>query len=431
MRPFKADKQPRHVTSWGLFIVIALLFGACSPADNPGAPVVEQSLTPTPFQPQNGPSGSFFESWAPPTQSLPSAPLATPTIILEGGGYMSTIYPTLVGALPYAVPAGINPLTGLPPLSPKLLERRPIAVKVTNFPRYVRPQSGLTRADVVFEYYIEDGCTRFIAVFYGNDAERAGPIRSGRFFDEHILRMYHAYLIFKYADDRVEKRLHEPDLKTYLITPGDYSCPPLCQGSNTIDSYNNWFLQTAGLADYVARRGTDNSHQDIRAGFFYSLPPSSDQQAERIFLRYSAYAYSYWEYSPDLHKYARYQEVDSATEGRSESYEVLRDALNGLPVTTDNVIVLFVPYTFANKFDEEDEVYHVDLFRVGEAYVFRDGLALKAYWWRLNVDQPLILTDPAGNLLPLRPGTSFYEVIGKSSSFWREGSDWHFRFVTP
>ncbi|NIP43226.1 MAG: DUF3048 domain-containing protein, partial [candidate division Zixibacteria bacterium] len=61
----------------------------------------------------------------------------------------------------------------------------PIAMKIPLMPRgSARPQWGLSLADHVYEYYLEKGITRFIAIFFGNNAERAGPIRSGRLFDE-------------------------------------------------------------------------------------------------------------------------------------------------------------------------------------------------------------------------------------------------------
>ena len=43
-----------------------------------------------------------------------------------------------------------------------LLDRRPIAIKVSQFPRRVRPQSGLSLADLVFEHYAEAGVTQFV-----------------------------------------------------------------------------------------------------------------------------------------------------------------------------------------------------------------------------------------------------------------------------
>ena len=58
--------------------------------------------------------------------------------------------------------AGVNPLTGLPVGDPTRLERRPLGIKITHFPREVRPfQWGLNTADLVYEYYLEFGMTRF------------------------------------------------------------------------------------------------------------------------------------------------------------------------------------------------------------------------------------------------------------------------------
>ena len=62
------------------------------------------------------------------------------------------------------------------------------------------PVFGLSLVDVAFEYYIEWGDLRFIGVFYGHDASQVGPVWSGRYFDEHVLRMYHAYYVFNNAD---------------------------------------------------------------------------------------------------------------------------------------------------------------------------------------------------------------------------------------
>ncbi len=87
---------------------------------------------------------------------------------------------------PAVTPQAINPLTGLIVSDPSKLERRPIAIKISNYPRSVRPQSGLSLADIVYEYYLEQNVTRFMAIFYGNDADKVGPVRSGRFFDEYL-----------------------------------------------------------------------------------------------------------------------------------------------------------------------------------------------------------------------------------------------------
>ena len=59
----------------------------------------------------------------------------------------------------------INPLTGLPVNNPENLLLPPALVSVTNFPPTARPQAGLTTSPIVFEIYIGDGMTRYLAIF--------------------------------------------------------------------------------------------------------------------------------------------------------------------------------------------------------------------------------------------------------------------------
>ena len=163
--------------------------------------------SPTPFQPAQTASDSLYAGAAPTPLSLPTF---TPIPIV-------TTDPTLLQPTAVTLPPPIDPLTGLPAPDPALMDRRPLAIKVANYPRYIRPQSGLTLADQVFEYYIEDGLTRFIAVFYGSNSEWVGPVRSGRFFDENIQRMYQAYLVFKFADKRVLEYFRTTDFAQFLV----------------------------------------------------------------------------------------------------------------------------------------------------------------------------------------------------------------------
>lgn len=63
-------------------------------------------------------------------------------------------------------------------------KRRPLTVMVENHGE-ARPQSGLSRADVVYEAVAEGGITRFLAVFYCGAAEDdviIGPVRSARVY---------------------------------------------------------------------------------------------------------------------------------------------------------------------------------------------------------------------------------------------------------
>src|SRR4030095_8130043 len=96
-----------------------------------------------------------------------------------------------------------------------------------------------------------------------------------------------------------------------------------------------------------------------------------------------------------------------------------------------NVVMIFAYHSFANTFQAEDEVYHIDLTGMGEAYVFRDGIGIIARWSRPYANQPLVLTDANGLGIYLKPGVTFYEVIGSNSFVDQDAGEWHFHHTTP
>ena len=146
---------------------------------------------------------------------------------------------------------------------------------------------------------------------------------------------------------------------------------------------------------------------------------------------FSSRDYHYWEYDPATRKYFRYQEMSDVSPTSPEMYMPLVDAGTNQQVNTENVVILFVRHTFANDFNAEDEVYNIDLITSGNAVVFRDGIAIPARWLRTEVDQPLFLTTLEGDPIFLRPGRTFYEVLGASSTYYQDETGWHYHFLTP
>ena len=410
-----------------LFLLSLLLLSGCNTRTREvsagGIP------TATPFQPpqsvQNA-SESIYAGAAPTPLYMPTfTPTPVPTV---DETRLLLDQPTAV-----TLPPPINPLTGLPASDPDLLNRRPLAIKVANYPRYIRPQSGLTLADQVFEYYIEDGLTRFIAVFYGNDSEWVGPVRSGRFFDENIQRMYQAYLVFKFADPRVLDYFKTTDFADFLVVPGFTSCPPFSLlPSRKIEVYNNSYFNTIAWKDCVDKDNLLNDAPSFRSGIFdanYISP--SDLAGTLMYAYYSEDDYHYWSFLPETGEYVRYQETRDIRNGKSESYAPLVDRVNATAVHAANVVYLFAHHTFADSYQQEDEVYHINLTGVGEAYVFRDGVGIVARWSRPFANQPLALTDANGAAIYLKPGITFYEVLGTNSYVDQGDGLWTFHHTTP
>ncbi|MBI5950871.1 MAG: DUF3048 C-terminal domain-containing protein [Chloroflexi bacterium] len=73
-------------------------------------------------------------------------------------------------------PAGYNPLSGQPVEDPGLLQIPAMLLSISHFPPVARPQAGLSFAPWVFEVYITEGATRFLAVFHGEFPQPEIPV---------------------------------------------------------------------------------------------------------------------------------------------------------------------------------------------------------------------------------------------------------------
>ncbi len=112
--------------------------------------------------------------------SSTASPTVTPTI----GTPQPTLSPTPQGLSTPAsygpdrenFPADINPLSGQQVKDPGLLETPAVAISISHFPVAARPQAGLSFAPWVFEFYITEGATRFLSIFYSVFPEPEIPI---------------------------------------------------------------------------------------------------------------------------------------------------------------------------------------------------------------------------------------------------------------
>jgi hypothetical protein len=259
-----------------------------------------------------------------------------------------------------------------------------------------------------------------------------GPVRSGRFFDENIARMYQSFLVFKFADKRVLGYLRTTDIAEFLVVPGFGNCPPFKNmAARKLEVYNNNYFNTILWEDCVAKHNLSNEKPFFHIPFSNDAPTAAGVDGTDIYTYYSQYSYNHWAYDSGTSQYLRFQETDDLGKNGEEKYAPLMDNVTGLQVHASNVVVLFAYHTFANPFDQEDEVYHIDLEGNGQAYVFRDGKGIPAKWNRTAKNHPLTLTTTSGDLIPLKPGITYYEVIGTNSYASQGDGQWFFHHQTP
>lgn len=362
---------------------------------------------------------------APPPSATAAGTLDLSLAYVEGEGE----YPAQ-GFGPQDFPPNVNPLTGLRVADAAILERRPVIVKVSNLPRNVRPQFGLSLADIVYEYYIEEGTTRFAAIFYSQDAARVGSIRSARFFDANLIRMYKGLFAFGGADPRVLARLEAAEFADRLFEEWEAVCPAMCRAA---DLDNMLLGDTAALSEYARDQGIPNGRQDLDGMFFQAQAPGGrsggpGDLGEHVYVWYSAVIYNRWDYDPASGRYLRYADTDDAVGGQPEAYALLTDRLTAQPIAADNVVILLVPHTF---FSVSPEMVEMTFEGSGKAYAFRDGQAYQVRWQRPTPDSVLYLTYEDGAPFPFKPGVTWFEVMGVSTRLSQDEAGWRFEMRFP
>lgn len=403
-----------------LGVVIAWMAG-CGPV-NILAGTPSPASSPTPIQTPTATLPPTITSR--PTLTLAPSPtagatLTSPTPVVDGSGDS--------GGTSGSIP-GVNPLTGLKVTDPSLLDRRPMLIKVENLPREHRPQWGLSQADLVFEYYTEFGTTRFAALFYGSDAARVGPIRSARYFDVNLIRMYKAIFAFGSAYEGVYNRLMQSDFANRLVLEENARCPPMCRFEP--EGVNLLVTSTHDLAQYAVQKGLEDGRPDLKGMSFLSANPHSGQPVSQIFLRFSGAIYNRWDYDSASGRYLRFVDTVDDINQTQEVYAPLTDRQNDQQIAADNLVVLLLPYQYLIK-TASAEVMDMTFSGNGAAYAFRDGQAFALQWLRPSADSVVSLAYQDGSPYPFKPGQTWFEVLGVSSRLTQQKSIWKFNFSIP
>ncbi|EKE14197.1 MAG: hypothetical protein ACD_12C00634G0003 [uncultured bacterium] len=76
--------------------------------------------------------------------------------------------------------------------------QRPLGIMIENH-KEARPQSGLSSADIIYEAVAEGGITRFLAIFYCQNASYVGPVRSARMYFLNFLQGYGQYPLYAHV----------------------------------------------------------------------------------------------------------------------------------------------------------------------------------------------------------------------------------------
>ncbi len=318
---------------------------------------------------------------------------------------------------PDSFPEGVNPLTGLVVENPENLLLPPAMVSITNFPVSSRPQAGLSFSPFVFEIYIGEGMTRFLAMFYGDfpqvpqetggdnaggtnvgsvtDNTMVGPVRSGRLPYESLRKLFNGFLVMASGSSQVVANLSQ-----YANIYG-----------SDADNVNSAMIDVTKLEEIAQKNQKRIGNASLNGMSFQQDPPKDGKDAQRIWLKYAYLNQINWRYDEESGAYLRYQDRADAT-----NFELMTDRLTGEPLAFENVVILF-----ANHEVVSPTIIDINLLymRKMPALLFRDGQMYEIFWTTKSGSyevetgklRPIRFMDAEGNEFPLKPGQTWVQVV--------------------
>jgi len=309
-------------------------------------------------------------------------------------------------------------ITGLP--GPDDAQIQPIVVvKIENDP-IVRPQTGLDRADIIFEELVEGGMTRFAVVYQSDLPDEVGPVRSVRHVDVAIAEPMADAFVFSGGARRTMKFVKRKIPTTISIVnegaPGMYRKPG-------IPAPHDIFLKMEEMLDSIAAKNTASTGFFVRpevkpvvasasptgsptatSNASASPKPSSTaltgKPVTAVALKFSSFAAPNWKWNAADKMWMR-------SEG-------IKPFLNkdGTQFGTNNLVIIEVREIDAGyKGQTGGYVPRTVLTGSGRAWVLSDGKAVEVAWKKPFVDAQMELTDVDGNPFTMPTGRTWVELL--------------------
>jgi len=299
--------------------------------------------------------------------------------------------------------------------------RRPLGVMVENSTD-ARPQSGLSSADVVFEAVAEGGITRFLAVFYCQDAETIGPVRSAR--------VYYLDLIGGFGKDPLYAHVGGAN------TPGPANALGQIEdegwaGYNDLNQFSigfpafwrdyerlpnvavehTMYASSEKLWEIGAERGLTNKDEkgnrwDAKyQGWEFEDEASLSNRPETQVVRFG-----FWE---DYHNFDVQWKYDKNSNGyqRFNGGKPHIDNNTKKTITAKNVVVLFMEESVADDGYEKGQHMLYETTGSGRALLFKNGKVTKAKWEKEDRYSQLYLVDSNNKSLSFVPGPIWFAVL--------------------
>lgn len=280
-----------------------------------------------------------------------------------------------------------NPLTGLP--ADRFMN--PTVVMISNIAQ-ARPQTGLNKANIIYEVEMEGMITRFVALFYADPPEIAGPVRSARPYVMKFGQEWDAYFVHVGGSE---------DAKRYARTKGfhDIDGMAVSQGIFTDSARKRPHNTYVNFTELLEGRSQTGNVPEL----LFQDDNGAPAACRTIKLDYGKSNRIEYRWDEAKRAYARWLNA-----------EPHQDKDTGEQLYASNVFIQYARHTFSG-----DELGHIDIKLVGEgkAEFYIGGQYMTGTWSKASDDSFTQYYDENGRELVRVRGNTIVQVVRSNKSF--------------
>lgn len=283
-----------------------------------------------------------------------------------------------------------------------LKTQRPLCIMINNISDAM-PQSGISKADITYEFLVESGITRLMCVFKDySGIEKLGPVRSSRHYyvqaAEELEGIY-AHFGWSYAAEAyINARPHIQNLNGLQLEGSVFY-----RDSSKVAPHNV-FTDSEKILSGIEQKGYDVNHTDSfhYNNFKFNLkdtPLGTGNIANKVTTVFHSGRKPWFEYNAEDGRYYRYQYDDKHI-----------DALTGEQLSYKNIIVMNAAYQSFENTILLDVIWN----QGGSGYYITDGEYEPITWsW---TGEGIQYKTEDGSTLKMNPGNTYISVLDSNSS---------------
>ena len=289
-----------------------------------------------------------------------------------------------------------NPLTGVEDLTLEKSQNRPVAIMVNNLSTAQKVQTGLTKADIVYETEVEGGITRLMAVYQDiASVEKIGTVRSARYV--YIdLAMGHNAIYVHHGQDPNYAAPHLNDTQTFVLGTNNagYREKNGLASEHTLYGYGDKIWKCFEDSKYntkITKATPWQTFADAETSVTYT------NVANTVNVPFSKSYTSVFKYDAASGKYVRWFKTTER-----------KDYFTGESEYFKNVFVL------VTNIGDYPDGYHrnIDL-NSGSGYYCVNGTYTPIKWSKGNSSSSFVFTNEDGTPLTVNQGNSWVCIMGQ------------------